>query len=255
MGLILGSDLGQLGDAVADAAAVPFSGIPGFPVGTAPGHAGRLLLGRLSERPVVVMQGRVHMHDGVTPASLAFPVRVMRLLGVRTLIANNAAGGLNPAVAVGHIMLIRDHISLPGLSGFSPLSGPNLEEFGERCPAINHAYSPRLAQMALETAEGLGISLQQGVYEQAAGPQFESPAEIRMLRAWGGDAVGMCTAPEIIAAKHAGMEAMAFSTIANKRVDTLDSEQRPDSDAVLDAANLVTDDYQRLLNALITRIA
>ncbi len=254
IGLVLGSGLDILADLVDQPVAIPYGDIPGFPVSTALGHVGELLLGKAAQRPVLVMRGRHHTYEGWSPAQATFPVRVMHRLGIRTLILTNAAGGLNPAFRVGQIMLMRDHIALPAMAGLNPLRGPNADEFGDRFPAMNDAYSHRLANLARTAARETGTELQEGVYVWVAGPNFETPAEIRLLRAWGGDAVGMSTVPEAMVACHAGMEVLAFSTITNLCVDNLEATDRPDAEEVVAAGRAVGEAYARLLRTLLPRL-
>ena len=253
-GLVLGSGLDILADLVDQPVAIPYGDIPGFPVSTALGHKGELLLGKAVQRSVLVMRGRHHTYEGWSPAQATFPVRVMHRLGIRTLILTNAAGGLNPAFRVGQIMLMRDHIALPAMAGLNPLRGPNADEFGDRFPAMNDAYSHRLANLARTAARETGTELQEGVYVWVAGPNFETPAEIRLLRAWGGDAVGMSTVPEAMVACHAGMEVLAFSTITNLCVDNLEATDRPDAEEVVAAGRAVGEAYARLLRTLLPRL-
>lgn len=254
IGLVLGSGLDILADLVDQPVAIPYGNIPGFPVSTALGHKGELLLGKAAQQPVLVMRGRHHTYEGWSPAQATFPVRVMHRLGIRTLILTNAAGGLNPAFRVGQIMLMRDHIALPAMAGLNPLRGPNADEFGDRFPAMNDAYSHRLVNLARTAAREANIGLQEGVYVWVAGPNFETPAEIRLLRAWGGDAVGMSTVPEAMVACHAGMEVLAFSTITNVCVDNLEATDRPDAEEVVAAGRSVGEAYARLLRTLLPRL-
>ena len=251
IGLVLGSGLDILADLVDQPVAIPYGDIPGFPVSTALGHVGELLLGKVAQRPILVMRGRHHTYEGWSPAQATFPVRVMHRLGIRTLILTNAAGGLNPAFRVGQIMLVRDHVALPAMAGLNPLRGPNADEFGDRFPAMNDAYSHRLVNLARTAAREADIELQEGVYVWVAGPNFETPAEIRLLRAWGGDAVGMSTVPEAMVACHAGMEVLAFSTITNLCVDNLEATDRPDAEEVVAAGRAVGEAYARLLRTLL----
>jgi purine-nucleoside phosphorylase len=216
--VILGSGLGVLADEIEDATPIPYADIPHFPVSTVPGHAGMLVLGRLGQRRVVAMQGRMHLYEGRTPQELAFPVRVMRTLGAKTLIVTNAAGGLNPAYPAGAFMLIRDHIFLPGMAGLNPLIGPNDERVGPRFPPLAGAYDAKLRALAKEVAGRLSIPLYEGIYVMVTGPSFETGAELTMLRAWGADAVGMSTAPEVVVARHAGMQVLGISCITNAAI-------------------------------------
>lgn len=214
--LILGSGLGDLAQEVQDVTAIPYEEIPHFARSTVVGHAGRLLLGRLADVPVVVMQGRFHFYEGYTPQTLTFPVRVMRSLGAHTLLVTNAAGGLNPACRPGDFMLISDHINLPGLAGANPLLGPNEERFGERFPALARAYDADLRSVARLVAANIpALTLHEGVYAMVGGPSFETGAELRFLRAAGADAVGMSTAPEVVVARHMGMRVLGISLITN----------------------------------------
>src|SRR5579884_4130545 len=216
VGLILGSGLGDLVSEIRDAVALPYNEIPHFASSTVPGHAGRLLLGRLEGVPVAVMQGRLHLYEGYAPGVITFPVRVMRQLGAGTLIATNAAGGLNPAYRPGDFMLISDHINLPGLAGANPLVGANEERFGERFPALARAYDAELRALVRSVAANWPeITLHEGIYVMVSGPSFETGAELRFLRQIGGDAVGMSTVPEVIVARHMGMRVLGMSLITN----------------------------------------
>lgn len=215
VGLILGSGLGPLAEQIEGQSVIPYSEIPHFPTGKVAGHQGRLVIGRLAGHTVAVMQGRAHYYEGYSVQRITFPVRAMQLLGVRTLIVTNAAGGLSPQFAAGDLMLITDHLGLLTMTGPNPLRGPNIEEFGPRFPDMSSAYDPELRRLALRVAAELGISLQQGVYACLSGPSFETPADLRFLRTAGADAVGMSTVPEVIVARHGGMRVLGISTITN----------------------------------------
>ena len=217
--LILGSGLGALGGEVEAPIAVPFAQVPHMKRSTAPDHKGQFLFGRLSGRNVAVMQGRLHTYEGWSFADVSYPVRVLRLLGARTLIVTNAAGAVNRDFDVGDIMLITDHIKLFGVS---PLRGPNVEEFGPRFPDMSRIYTPRLRETARKAAKSLDISLREGVYMYFPGPQYETPAEIRAARLLGADAVGMSTVPEAITAAHCGMEVLGFTLCTNMAAGVLD---------------------------------
>ena len=217
--LILGSGLGALGGEVEDPIAVPFAQVPHMKRSTAPDHKGQFLFGRLSGRNVAVMQGRLHTYEGWSFADVSYPVRVLRLLGARTLIVTNAAGAVNRDFDVGDIMVITDHIKLFGLS---PLRGPNVEEFGPRFPDMSRIYTPRLQETARKAAKSLDISLREGVYMYFPGPQYETPAEVRAARLLGADAVGMSTVPEAITAAHCGMEVLGFTLCTNMAAGVLD---------------------------------
>jgi purine-nucleoside phosphorylase len=214
-GLILGSGLNTLADSIEDGVVIPYSEIPHFPVATVEGHAGRLVIGRLEGQPIVVMQGRAHYYEGYSMAEIAFPVRVMQVLGIETLIVTNAAGGLNPTFRPGDVMLITDHINLIGIGGLNPLRGPNLDGFGPRFPDMSEAYSAQLRALARQVADGADVSLREGVYICLAGPSFETPADVRFLRTIGVDAVGMSTVPEVIVARHGGTAVLGLSGISN----------------------------------------
>ena len=214
--IVLGSGLGALADDVEESVTLPFNAIPHLAQTTVPGHTGHLVLGKLAGAPVAVLRGRLHLYEGNAPQQVAFPLRVLRLLGVEVCILTNAAGGINPALTTGTLLRIRDHISLPTLVGGSPLFGANDERFGPRFPSMIDAYDPALRQLALAAAERRNIALTEGVYVMVAGPSYETPAELRMFQFLGADAVGMSTAPEVIVARHMGMRVLAMSVITNE---------------------------------------
>jgi purine-nucleoside phosphorylase len=215
VGLILGSGLNPLAEAVEGGATIPYKKIPHFPVTTVEGHTGRMVAGRLERQNVVVMQGRAHYYEGYSMAEVTFPVRVMQVLGIETLIVTNAAGGLNPEFRAGDVMLITDHVNLIGMGGLNPLRGPNLNEFGPRFPDMSEPYDARLQALARQVAVKTNVPLREGVYVCLAGPNFETPAELRFLRLIGADAVGMSTAPEVIVARHGGTRVLGLSGISN----------------------------------------
>ena len=214
-GLILGSGLGSLADQVREADSIPFDQIPYFPLSTVLGHNGRLVIGELEEQVVLAMQGRAHYYEGYSMAQVTLPVRVMQALGIQVLIVTNAAGGLNPEWHAGDLMLITDHINMVGMTGANPLRGPNLGSFGPRFPDMSTAYDPQLRQLAREAAQQAGIALREGVYIGLAGPNFETPAELRFLRSAGADAVGMSTVAEVTVARHGGTRVLGLSAISN----------------------------------------
>ncbi len=253
--ITLGSGLAPLAEEVENPVVVPYADIPHFPRATVEGHPGRVVLGRLAGMPVAVMQGRVHYYEGYTLPQVTFYVRVMHLLGVKALILTNAAGGINPDFRAGDLMLIEDHINLPGLVGHSPLWGPNEERFGPRFPAMNKAYDRGLRDLALDVAEELGIRLQRGVYVGLGGPTFETPAEVRMLRLLGGDAVGMSTVHETVVAVHAGIKVLGISTITNVAVDTLEAEEEADHEEVLETGRHVAPRLAALIKGILSRLA
>ncbi len=254
VGLVLGSGLGPLADEIADPVRIPYQEIPHFPVSTVEGHAGQLVVGTLAGVPVCAMQGRFHFYEGYSPQQITFPVRVMRRLGVEILVLTNAAGGLNPSFHAGELMLVQDHIGLVSLAGLSPLRGPNLDAFGLRFPSMNDAYSPRLRQLTRQAAADLGIGLREGVYVWVAGPNFETPAEVRFLRGIGADAVGMSTVPETIVAVHAGMEVLCISSITNVAIDQVDVEAKTSHEEVLETGQTIVPRLTRLLLEVLPRL-
>ena len=217
--LVLGSGLGDTGLELLQPLSVPYESIPHMKQSTAPGHKGQFLFGRLAEKNVAVMQGRLHAYEGWSFADTVYPLRLMHLLGAETLLVTNAVGAVNTAFQAGDIMLITDHIKL---FADSPLTGPNIDAFGPRFPDMSHAYTPALQQLARKAAGELGIRLREGVYMYFPGPQFETPAEIRAARILGADAVGMSTVPEVIAAAHCGMRVLGFSLCSNMAAGILD---------------------------------
>lgn len=217
--IVLGSGLGQLGDALEQVCEIPYEELPHWKSSTAPGHAGRLLFGLLGGVSVVCMQGRLHYYEGYTMEEITYPVRVMARLGVENLLLSNAAGGINLDYHPGDLMLITDHINFLGKN---PLMGPNEADFGVRFCDMSYAYHPALRNIALEAAAELGQRLQQGVYVATTGPSYETPAEIRMFRLWGASAVGMSTVPEVIVANHCGLRVMGISCITNMAAGVLD---------------------------------
>lgn len=210
--IILGTGLGELVNHIEIKVAVPYEEIPNFPVSTVEGHKGRLIFGRLGEKYIMAMQGRFHFYEGYSMKESTFPVRVMKELGVKTLFVSNASGGMNPEFRVGDLMIITDHINL---FPEHPLRGKNYNELGPRFPAMNEAYSKRLIEKAREIAKANNIRLMEGVYVGTQGPTFETPSEYRMFYRIGGDAVGMSTVPEVIVARHGGMEVFGMSVITD----------------------------------------
>ncbi len=248
--VILGSGLGGLADDVTAEAVFPYADLPDFPVSTVAGHAGQLTLGTLAGKNVVVMQGRFHYYEGYKMTQIVFPVRVMQALGAEILVVTNAAGGLNPDFDPGDVMLISDHINM---MGDNPLRGPNLDDLGPRFPDMTNAYDPALRNLVLRVAKAQNIPLQQGTYTAWAGPTFETKAERRFLRLIGGDAVGMSTVPEVIAANHAGMRVVGMSAITNKATGSAD--QQPDDHAhVLAMAKVAGEKLVRLLRSVIQQM-
>jgi len=215
LAIILGSGLGDVSESLEQSFVIPYDEIPGFPTSTAPGHKGELLFGLISGEPTMLMSGRFHYYEGYSMRVATFPVRVMQELGVETLIITNASGGLDPNFDVGHPMIIRDQINF---MGDSPLIGPNVDEWGPRFPDMSEPYDRELVDIALQSAKELGIGIYEGIYVGVAGPNFETPAELRMLRRFGADAVGMSTVPEVIIARHAGIRVLGISAITDRAV-------------------------------------
>ena len=212
IGLILGSGLGELAEETKQPTFIPYEDIPGFPVSTVEGHKGRLVCGTMNGKKIVSMQGRFHYYEGYSLDQVTFPVRVMKAIGVKTIIVTNAAGGINETFQPGDLMLIQDHINF---TGANPLMGPNDSEMGPRFTDMSQAYDKQYQQIIKDTAEKNGIALKQGVYFGLTGPTYETPAEIKMARVLGGDAIGMSTVPEVIVARHAGIRVAGISCITN----------------------------------------
>lgn len=252
VGMILGSGLGSLADSLESSTSLATDELPGWPISTVEGHAGRLVIGMLEGIPVCVLQGRVHYYEGYSIARIGMPIRVLQRLGAELLIVTNAAGGVNPAFEPGDVMLINDHINLIGMAGLSPLRGPNLQEFGPRFPDMSQAYDRQLQTLARQVAAQEGIVLREGVYICLGGPAFETPADLRFLRLIGVDAVGMSTVPEIIVARHGGMRTLGFSGISNKV--SLDGEKLTTHQEVLEAGRRVGPKLERIIRGVLRRL-
>jgi purine-nucleoside phosphorylase len=250
IGIILGTGLGGLAREIAVEAEVPYAEIPGFPLSTVETHAGRLLLGRLGGRPVVAMQGRFHRYEGYDLQQVTFPVRVLYALGARTLIVSNACGGMNPLWSPGDLVLLSDHINL---LGDNPLVGPNDERLGPRFPDMSAPYDLELRTLARKTALELGIMLREGVYVAVAGPNLETRAEYRMLRAMGADVVGMSTVPEVIVAGHQGMRTIGISIITDQCLP--DALEPAEIGRIIATAGRAEPHLTRLIAALVERAA
>lgn len=251
-GLILGSGLGGLADAVERAVHIPYPELPHWPTSTVQGHSGQLVAGHLEGQPVLVMQGRAHYYEGYSMAQVGLPLRVMQRLGVHTVIITNAAGGVNPEFSPGDVMLITDHLNLIGMSGLSPLRGPNIDELGPRFPDMMHAYNPELRAAAVRVAQQAGVRLQQGVYAGLAGPNFETPADLRFLRVVGADAVGMSTVPEVIVARQGGMRVLGFSGISNKA--NLNGNTPTTHAEVLQAGALIVPKLEKIVRGVLAEV-
>lgn len=244
--VVLGSGLGGVLDSMEVAAEAPFEALPGFAASGVVGHAGRFVSGSIGGVRILAMVGRLHLYEGHPIDRVVLPVRAASVIGCRTLVATNAAGGVSPDLAVGQTMMLTDHVNLLGAN---PLTGPNLEEIGVRFPPMAGAYSTRIRALARTAAAERGMDLGEGVYAAVPGPNYETAAEIRYLRAIGADAVGMSTVPEVIAARHAGMEVAAFSLIANVAGEMTDSHEH-----VLAAVEAGTPALCRLLTDILPRL-
>jgi len=248
--LVLGSGLGELAQLMENGQEIDYADIPGFVRSTVPGHSGKLSLGYIAGVPCAIMQGRFHYYEGYSPEEIVLPTRVMSLIGAQTLILTNAAGGVNKGFAPGDLMLVTDHINF---SGMNPLRGLNKDELGERFPDMSNAYNRALRELIQQTARESAVLLRSGVYAMMAGPSFETPAEIRMLRTLGADAVGMSTVPEVIAANHCGLNVAAISCITNMAAGVLD---QPITHAeVLETGERAREKFKKLLLAVIEKLA
>lgn len=216
LAVVTGSGLADIAERVTDATTIAYRDIPGHPVSTVEGHPGELVFGRLGETPVVIARGRCHLYEGFSPVEVTFGVRLMRALGAQVLVVTNAAGGLAPEFRAGDVMVIADHLFFPGMAGSNPLVGPNDASVGPRFPGMWNAYDPVLRAQAKQALRRARFAVHEGVYAMVAGPSFETPAEARALRALGADAVGMSTAPEVVAARHMDMRVVGFSLITNR---------------------------------------
>lgn len=249
IGMILGSGLNDLADSVEEALVIPYGDLPHWPTSTVAGHAGRLVIGKLEEQPVFVMQGRIHFYEGYSMAQVTLPVRVMQRLGIEILIVTNAAGGVNPDFIPGDVMLILDQLNLIGMSGLNPLMGPNLDELGPRFPDMSQAYDRELSALARMVAARHGITLREGVYCGLSGPSFESPADLRFLRLAGADAVGMSTVPEVIVARHGGLRVLGLSGISNKA--NLDGSTFTTHEEVIAAGKVITPKMEKIVRGVL----
>ncbi len=254
VGIVLGSGLGGLAEALENPIYLPYENIPNWPRSTVHGHSGRLVIGALEGQSVLMQQGRAHFYEGYSMDQVVLPIRVMAALGLKTVILTNAAGGLNPSFAAGDIMLIQDHINLPGMTGQGPLMGPNDDAVGPRFLSLTQTYDRSLRQLAALVAREAGITLQQGVYCGLSGPTFESPAEARMLLMCGADAVGMSTVHEVIAARHMGMRVLAFSSITNQVVDQIDTDTVTNHEEVLEMGKMIVPRLMRLLRGVLRQM-
>jgi purine-nucleoside phosphorylase len=248
--VVLGSGLGSFADELRDPTAIRYEDIPHFPKSTAIGHAGRLFIGNLEQTPLAVMQGRVHLYEGYSAQQVAFPVRVLARMGIRAILLTNAAGGINAEYGKGALVVLRDHINLQGQN---PLIGPNDDRLGLRHPDMTDSYNAQFRQFALDESQRLGGDVYEGVYAAVAGPSFETPAEIRFLRAIGADLVGMSTVSEVIAARHLGLEVLAISCVTNMAAGM--TGEKITAEEVLETGQRVREKFLALLRAVLPRMA
>ncbi|MDQ6652458.1 MAG: purine-nucleoside phosphorylase [Acidobacteriota bacterium] len=247
--IVLGSGLGGFAEEFEDSVTMPYQQIPGFVSSTAQGHVGSLVVGKVEKVPVIAMQGRVHFYEGYSLEEVTFPIRTFKLLGVNTLILTNAAGGIDVQLSQGALMVISDHLNLMGVN---PLRGPNDERFGPRFPDMSEVYSRELQELVIEEARHLAVTLRRGIYAGLAGPSYETPAEIHMLRACGADAVGMSTVPEAIVARQMGLKVLGISCITNMAAGI--SEQPINHEEVMETGERVRETFTKLLRRLIARM-
>jgi len=247
--LVLGSGLGSFADDFEEAVTIPYEEIPGFVRSTAQGHAGQLVVGKIENVPVLAMQGRVHYYEGYSLEEVTFPVRTFGLLGVKTLVLTNAAGGINVQLTQGALMVISDHVNLMGVN---PLRGPNDERFGPRFPDMSAVYSHELQELVVDEARAIGVEVRRGIYGGLSGPSYETPAEIHLLRALGADAVGMSTVPEAIVARHMGLEVLGISCITNMAAGI--SDEPINHEEVMATGDRVRETFAELLRRVIGSI-
>jgi len=252
IGMILGSGLGSLANEIEDADVIPYPELPGWPVSTVIGHSGQLVIGKLEGKDVLVMQGRAHYYEGYEMTTIGLPIRVMQRMGIETLVVTNAAGAVHPDFNPGDLMLITDHINLAGMAGLNPLRGPNLKEFGVRFPDMSQVYDREYHDVAREVAKKAGINLREGVYICLAGPTFETPADLRFLKAVGVDAVGMSTVPEATVAHHGGTRVIGISGISNKA--NLDGNTLTTHEEVLEAGEVLVPKLIKLVRGILQKI-
>ena len=248
--VVLGSGLGGFADDFEDAVAIPYEDIPGFVRSTAQGHAGRLVVGKIDQVPILAMQGRVHYYEGYSMEEVTFAIRTFKLLGIKTLLLTNAAGGINVQLSQGALMVISDHLNLMGVN---PLRGANDERFGPRFPDMSAVYSPALQEIVVEEARALGIELRRGIYAALSGPNYETPSEIHLLRNCGADAVGMSTVPEAIVARQMDMEVLGISCITNMAAGI--SDEPINHDEVMETGNRVRSSFTQLLRRVVSRLS
>ncbi len=251
--IILGSGLGPLAQTVKNPTVIPYGELPNWPVSTVIGHEGSLVVGELRGQEVIVMQGRVHYYEGYSMDQITMPIRVLQRLGIEILIVTNAAGAINPDFEPGDLMLITDHLNIIGMAGPNPLRGPNFDELGPRFPDMSQVYDRELSQMAREAAQKEGVLLQEGVYVGLAGPSFETPADLRFLKAIGADSVGMSTVPEATVARHAGQRVLGISGISNKA--NLDGNTVTTHEEVLEAGAVMVPNFITIIEGVLDQLS
>lgn len=249
MAVVLGSGLGAFADDFIDPVSIPYEDIPGFVSSTAQGHAGRLVVGQVDNVPLLAMQGRVHYYEGYSLEEVTFPIRTFKLLGVKTVVLTNASGGINVELTQGALMVITDHLNLMGVN---PLRGPNDERFGPRFPDMSEVYSRELQEIVIAEARQMGVEVRRGIYAALSGPNYETPAEIHMLRNFGADAIGMSTVPEAIVARHMDMEVLGISCITNMAAGI--SDQPINHNEVIETGERVRSTFTQLLRQVIVQI-
>ena len=249
IGMVLGSGLGDFADTLEDAVRIPYAEIPNFPVPTAPGHVGAMVFGKKQGKEVVVLQGCIHFYEGLSQQQIPLPNRVLAARGIKLRVLTNAAGGVNLSFGPGTLMMISDHINY---SGANPLVGPNLDDFGPRFPDVSDLYTKALRDAVKDAAKQAGIEVREGVYMMFSGPNYETPAEVRMAKIVGADAVGMSTVPEALVAGHCGMEVIGISCITNIAAGL--SDQKLDHSEVLEIASRVHDTFQSLLDVILRTV-
>jgi purine-nucleoside phosphorylase len=249
LGLVLGSGLGAFADELNDRVYLPYSGIPHFPISSAEGHAGNLVIGEVADIPIAVMQGRVHYYEGHSMARVGFPIRVLCRLGIKGVLLTNAAGGIASTLKQGGLVVLSDHINLQGTN---PLIGPNEARFGARFPDMTEAYAKDWRALALAEGKQVGVDIQEGVYAAVPGPSYETPAEIRFLRTIGADVVGMSTVAEVVVARHCGMKVLAISVVTNMAAGILD--QPINHAEVLETGQRIRGQFSELLRRLIPKL-
>ena len=250
VGVVLGSGLGKLADQIENPLEIPYRDIPGFPVSTAIGHKGSFIVGSLSGKTVIAMQGRIHYYEGYDMTQVTLPIRVMKVIGIQYLFVSNAAGGTNLSFRVGDLMIIKDHINLLP----NPLIGPNLDDFGPRFPDMTRPYDPALIRLAEKVARKEGIDIRKGVYVACTGPCYETPAEYRYFRAIGADAVGMSTTSEVIVARHSSIPVFGMSVITDVAHATDDDDYVTDGEAIVAAADAAADKMTTIFKNVIAKL-